>query len=104
MPCNVILYNGVLQTASSGVYTLAWYRKAPLFLRQSDWQISNSMHGAIQKVWWLRTGKRGFLNSKQKRKGRRGGQAYLYGHSVKKNYLIFQTANRVLSDKLLGSC
>ena len=37
------------------------------------------------------------LKSKWKRAG--GGENY-----VKKNWLIFQTANRVPSDKLLGSC
>ena len=42
--------------------------------------------------------------SEQKQTRQGGGQAYLYVSFVKKNYLIIQTANRVLSHKLLGSC
>ena len=32
------------------------------------------------------------------------GHTYLYAHSVKKNCLIFQTTNRVPSNRLLVSC
>ena len=43
------------------------------------------------------------LKSEWKQTGGGRSQAYLYAHSVK-NCLIFQTANRVPSNKLLGSC
>ena len=46
----------------------------------------------------------GVLKERMKTYSGRGGvKAYLYAHSVK-NCMIFQTASRVLSNKLLGSC
>ena len=49
-------------------------------------------------------GKRVLKKQTETNRGGEGCQAYLYVLSVTKNSLIFQTANRVLSDKLLGSC
>ena len=43
------------------------------------------------------------LKERMKKTGGGRSQTYLYAHSVK-NCLIFQTANRVPSNKLLGSC
>ena len=42
-----------MQPANSGINPLAWHRKAPLFFRQSDCQISTNIHEAIQKIWSL---------------------------------------------------
>ena len=44
-----------------------------------------------------------FKTLKSKQKGNREEDFHCV-HSVKKNCLICQTANRVLSNKLLGSC
>ena len=47
MPCNVVSYNIVLQTANSGVYTLAWHGRHQTvglsYFHQHAWHHSKSM-------------------------------------------------------------
>ena len=56
-----------------------------------------------RKSMFVVEGGRGSSKSERKRTGRRGGQAFLSVRCVKKNCLIFQTANRVPSCKFLIS-
>ena len=63
--------------------------------------ISSNTPFLINGLLWR--GEGGPKRANENKQGEGRNQTYLYAHSVK-NCLIFQTANKVLSNKLLGSC
>ena len=102
---NVSLNDSACPSISSSYFLFTSIRFYGFFLMNGSlWSKGAGSIAFFKTLWWGGGGCGAlFKTLKSKQKGNRE-EGFHCVHSVKKNCLICQTANRVLSNKLLGSC